>query len=332
MSKFLFRVDAGGKVGLGHFYRSWHLARELKKRGHTVEFIHRASHFWKNLVGFDFIHSNLDTEKELVQTLAILKAGDFHTFFVDGMLEFEEEAFKTIKELVKVVFYQVNTASRHLSDIFILPSIHQEADFFSVFDSKTKIFQGLRYFTFNQDISSLSTKPFESLEDVKNVGIITGGSDPENVLLRVYNMIDFKEFEGIIFSFFFGENFLHLNTIPLKVPKNVVFSPFDFDQIVQTELLVSTFGVSTYEFMCLGMPILSLGHQKSNAYASKVLAQRTNAIFHLGDINELNSKDLIRSLKRFINDKSSREFLVINSKKTIDLKGVDRVVNILENE
>lgn len=80
MSKFLFRVDAGGKVGLGHFYRSWHLARELKKRGHTVEFIHRASHFWKNLVGFDFIHSNLDTEKELVQTLAILKAGDFHTF------------------------------------------------------------------------------------------------------------------------------------------------------------------------------------------------------------------------------------------------------------
>ena len=332
MSKFLFRVDAGGNVGLGHFYRSWHLARELKKRGHIIEFIHRPSNFWKDQWAFDFIHTNLNAENELEQTVRILQKGKFDTLFVDGMLEFEQATFKTIKKLVKVVFYQVNTASRHLSDIFILPSIHQEADFFNVFDEKTKIFQGLSYFTFNPNISSQSRKPFNSLKEVKSVGIITGGSDPENVLLRLYDLIDFTKFEGIKFHFFFGNNFMHLNTIPLKVPNNVVFSPFGFDQILQTDLMVSTFGVSTYEFMCLGMPILSLGHQKSNAYASKILAQRTNAIFHLGEISELTSKDLTKNLERYNNEKSSRESLVINSKKTIDLKGVDRVVNILENE
>ena len=46
---FLFRVDAGGKVGLGHFYRSVTLAHEITKRGHNVIFQHEKSIFWNSI-------------------------------------------------------------------------------------------------------------------------------------------------------------------------------------------------------------------------------------------------------------------------------------------
>jgi spore coat polysaccharide biosynthesis predicted glycosyltransferase SpsG len=328
----LFRVDAGGPVGLGHFYRSVNLARELRKKGHFIEFIHRKSSFWDEQKNFEFVHRDIRLENENQEILDILKKGVFDIFFVDGIINFQEDGFREIKELVKVVFYQNLSSSKYLADVYILPSIHQGSDFFEGFDNHTKIFQGLEYFTFNEKVASINIKRPDELKKVKSVGIATGGSDPENVLLSLYNIIDHKNYAPIQFVYFKGANYLHSNTLPINPPPNVSFQMYDPKKINQADLLVSTFGVSTYEFMYLGMPTLSLGHQASNTFASKVLAERTRSIFHLGDIHEINPIELNKNLNAFIYDDSRRIELSKNARGLVDLKGISRVVNILENE
>ncbi|HLU88321.1 MAG TPA: hypothetical protein VKZ51_00710 [Cyclobacteriaceae bacterium] len=330
--KFLFRVDAGGKTGLGHFYRSLHLAQELKKRGHIIEFIHRPTDFWSQQQRTGFPHVSFRSDNEHEETLAYLRKGKFDTFFVDGVLDFEEERFHEIKKLVNVVFYQNLSSSRFLADVFILPSIHQTSDFFSVFNAGTKIFQGLEYFTFNQSIASLKVKNPNNLTEVRQVGIISGGSDPENALLRLYQRIDHARFFPIQFTYFCGINYMHPSTIPVDYPQNVRFKSYDAKDIIHCSLLLSAFGVSTYEFMYLGMPILSFGHQPSNSFASRVLAEKTGGIYHLGDISEINSRTLNGQLSMFIGQRGKRLNLMENSKALLDLNGVRRVANILENE
>lgn len=330
--RFLFRVDAGGETGLGHFYRSWHLAHELKDRGHIVEFIHRPSDFWNQLTSFGFRHISFESDDENKETLDCLLRGDFDTFYVDGILDFEEDSFYEIKKLVKVVFYQNISSFRFLADIFILPSIHQDADFFDVFNAGTKVFRGLEYFMFNQNILSLRVKDFDSSKKIDQVAIISGGSDPENVLFRLYQLIDHKRFRPIGFTYFFGTDYMHADSIPVNYPSNVRFESYDVKEIMRHDLLLSAFGVSTYEFMYLGMPVLSFGHQPSNSLASQILAGKTGGVFHLGYIKEMETSLLNDQLSTFIDRGELRQNLLKKSKTLLDLNGVQRVVNILENE
>jgi|SRR5690554_4307487 len=330
--RFLFRVDAGGKAGLGHFYRSLHLAHELKDRGHIIEFLHRPSDFWNQLKPFDFRHMSFKSDDENKETLDCLLRGNFDTLYVDGILDFEEGSFYKIKKLVKVVFYQNLSSARYLADIFILPSIHQDAEFFDAFNADTKIFRGLEYFMFNKNIMSVGAKGFDSPKKVCQVAIISGGSDPENVLLRLYQMIDHKRFDPIGFTYFLGTDYMHADSIPLKYTANVRFASYDVKEILRHDLLLSAFGVSTYEFMYLGMPVLSFGHQQSNSLASQILAGKTGAVFHLGYIKEMDAALLNDQLSTFIDRGELRQNLLEKSKALLDLKGVQRVANILENE
>lgn len=317
-------------MGLGHFYRSYNLALELKKNNYLIDFIHLPSVFWSSISRFDFNHFSLNIEKSNRHMFKICLEGDYDILYVDGILEFKESEVKSLENKVKIIFYQNLSNARHLSDVFILPSIHQQTSFFNKFDLlKTSIFKGLKYFTFNQSISKI--KPRKLNEIVQEVGIICGGSDPRNVMLSLYHMLRFTDFKTINFNFYYGNNYMHKESLPVEISHNINFLEYDIKKIIKSDILISLFGVSTYEFMALGLPILSLGHQSTNAYASKYLAKETGAIIHLGLIDDVTATFLNINLKSLVNDFTKRKELSEKSRNIIDLKGIYRVVDIIEN-
>jgi spore coat polysaccharide biosynthesis predicted glycosyltransferase SpsG len=328
----LFRVDAGGKVGLGHYYRSVSLAKKLAVKGHNIFFIHKSSDFWNNekSKGFPF-HSFVLKANEELSELQIIKEYSIDIFYVDGIIEFEDGYMNRIKQHAKVVFYQNNSNSRHLADVFILPSLHQKKKFFDSFTAGTTIYQGLEYFTFHDKISSLKKK--EELEEVKNIGIIAGGSDPRNTLKILQAMLDLKQNERINFTFFYGNDYKNLIELKIYITKFAKYSykEFNHQEILNNDLLISAFGVSTYEFMALGMPILSYGHQEANAQAADYLANKTNALVSLGLIDNLTITKLNAELAILIKNKQRRKHLSNLAKSTLDFEGIDRIIKILEN-
>lgn len=333
MKKILFRVDAGGKVGLGHFYRSYSLAKALTKSNFEIKFVYIKSSFWSDVIKtfeFDTFALSADNANEEMVDLCVKEQVDI--LYVDGIISFLKENLDRLPKRCKVVFYQNISDSKHLSDVYILPSIHQTVSFFKKFDNqKTQIFQGLKYFTFNEKISKLPVKEVQLKSEVNKIGIICGGSDPKNVMMTLYKLIDFEKNKNISFSFFYGVNYMHKNTLPSKEIKNVSFLPFEMHQINSCDFLIAAFGVSTYEFMALGMPIISLGHQKSNAEASKVLSNETKSVYHLGVIDELTKKEVNFAIQTLVNNSEKRKLLSDNSKKNIDLKGIERIKKIIES-
>ena len=325
--KILFRVDAGGQTGLGHFFRSLALAEKLKERGHSVYFISQPSDFWKKKkdTGFDFPHFQIDDSES---ELKVIRDQKIELFFVDGIIEFKEAYLSAIKAVAKVVFYQNISDSRHLADVFILPSVHQGSDFFKDFGENTKVYQGLEYFTFNPIISTIPQKAPPVW--VRNIAITSGGSDPANTLLRLLDMIDFRMFYSQKFTFYPGSDYQHADKIPGQLPYNVSFETFDHRKILENDLLIGAFGVSIYEFLALNMPVLAFGHQQSTAWAADVLEVKTGALISLGDIDHLDAYDLNDQLRQFVKKKERIVQLYERTTKVLDLKGVERVAEILE--
>lgn len=327
---FLFRVDAGGPIGLGHFYRSLNLAQHLSISGHTITFCFKDSDFWKGQYsqGFEFPTISLDASRSENQMKEIILQHQIDVFYVDGLIELDSNFIEEIKRQSTVVFYQNITKSAPLADIFILPSLHARTGFFDEFGPETKIYQGLQYFTFHPKISSLPRVNIRS--EVHSVAITAGGSDPKDTLRRMHAVIDYQRFPNIHFTFYYGNDYLYSRYLPEKSDTQVQFALFDHHRIVQNDILLSAFGVSTYEFLALGMPTISFGHQENNAFAADVLAQKTNALMSLGNIDNVSAEELNDALFSFVSDSKKRQELSDNASKILDFNGVDRIIHILE--
>jgi spore coat polysaccharide biosynthesis predicted glycosyltransferase SpsG len=328
--RILFRVDAGGEIGLGHFYRSLNLARLLTRRGYEITYVHKKSIFWEDLAEFEFPHVSLIDSSVNEQMVSICKNFNFDILYVDGIINFKSDQFSDLNG-IKKIFYQNISPSRNLADIFILPSIHQTPSFFESFSSSNcRIYQGLKYYMFNEKVENFQPKIINENSEVGNVSIIAGGSDPRDTLELIFEKIEFSKFPHINFTFFYGVDSRFKNNLPKTPPHNVKFSLFNFEKIYKSDLLISAFGVSTHEFMALGMPTLGFGHQKSNANALRILSVKTDAIVDLGLIDDLNQATLDVELTKLISSGHRRVRLNLNCKRILDFKGVERISNIID--
>lgn len=331
--RILLRVDAGEQVGLGHFYRTMNLANKLAERGHRITIIHRASPFWST-ISLPYHTVEVVSGKEDDTTLAMIKNGVFDIFYVDGIIDFTDDFCNEGRKYSKFIFYQNLSDSRSKCDLFILPSIHHPPSFFEVFGAATKVFVGLQYFAFNEKIERMTPSHLPSDDQaVVEVAVIAGGSDPSNFLMKLHKIISYSSFPRIKFIFYYGENYQHRDSLArVDTNSDVFFRPYSHEEILRAQLLISAYGVSTLEFLYLGLPIITLGHQVPNANAAKAVAEKTNAIIHAGFIDEIDSQSFNHLLHQVINNSVRRKELVINGRRVVDLNGINRIINIIENE
>jgi spore coat polysaccharide biosynthesis predicted glycosyltransferase SpsG len=328
--RFVFRVDAGGNVGLGHFYRSLHLAGALKKLGNSVIFVHQPSVFWSKLVADNFPFDSVPlSENQIEEQYKLVISRKADVFYVDGIIDFDTVFITLIKKQAKVVFYQNLSQSRGLADVFILPTLYQSVSFFHNFNKDTRIYQGLKYQIFKEKIHSLKAK--QDLDQVRNIAITTGGSDPRNTMKMLYEMIDFSRYRNVCFLFFYGSDYQHKLPIPNDYSASISFVPYNEESILKCDLLISCFGVSTYEFMSLGMPIISFGHQMTNADAATYVDVHFKGLISIGLIDEVNKNKLNNVLFKLISDKAMRSKLSSNAKKTVNFNGIKEIIKILKN-
>lgn len=332
---YIFRLNAGDAYGLGHYYRTMALASRLKQMGERVILVHNENSFWQReeVVSMEkrVVSSHPESIDESLLENLIVQHGGQATVFIDGNINYSKEFWlKLNKEFsIPIINYQNLTESRFFCNYFILPSIHQKEDFFEGFDNDcTTIYQGLEYFTFNDTVLSISPK--STVENITNVAITTGGSDPKNLTYWLFQAI--QSLRNFKFTFFLGNNYIYRDEFSrLKLPDNISVSDYNIQKIVENDVVVSAFGVSTYELLALRMPVIAIGHQKSNAIAADYLAQQTEALISLGCMDEIKKSEIASQIISLAQNPSRAAVLVRNAANYIDLKGNDRVLNIITN-
>lgn len=328
--KILFRVDAGSRVGFGHFYRSISLARRLRKNGHEVVFSFLESSFWSERIreGFDFAVVPLDQADSEEKTRLYIDSHYIDVYYVDAILNFSDGYVESLRRICKVVFYQNMSLAAPRADVFIYPSVMVNPGFFARFGPGVAIYRGLEYVFFHPDITQIPRK-VDLPAKVRTVAVAAGGSDPLDTLRRIYTIIKSGGFEGLKFFFFYGSDYTLKKEIPRDCPVNVEFHMFNHRAILKADVLITAFGVSTYEFLYLRIPVIAYGHQSSNAIASDELAQASGALISLGEIQGVNHSSLGAALARVSRPEVRTEMIRLATS-AIDINGVSRVAAIIE--
>lgn len=331
--KILMRVDAGGAIGLGHYYRSMNLCQELKDHNHEIIITYLPSTFWSHQTNkIDGIqYFQLDADSQWEETFELISLHQPHVYYVDAIINMPKSFAQMAKNQSKLIFYQNITSSYDLANIFILPSAHLPR---FIKPMKKGFYQGLQYLILNKKLDQIEKK--NTLKNqIEHIAITAGGSDPSGSMLRVLEAItsDMVLLKKYKWCFYLGVDFVHRDEfINQMIPyqDQISHDTFDHESILQNDILIGAFGVSTFEFMYLGIPIIAFGHQDANADAASFLEQSTKSLVSIGNIHLHSTFEIATSLKSILADEDKLKQQAKNAQNIIDLKGAERVRKLIE--
>ncbi|SFQ26528.1 hypothetical protein [Parafilimonas terrae] len=334
-STYLFRFDAGAQHGLGHFSRSIAIAKQLLNNKPDAEIIilSAATAYMrekKNELPFRTILVDEINENIVLNYVKNIRPG---VLFFDKLEELNKNTITALQDYTKLILFHNYSRYVTWADVIIMPAAHIDINdlrFQHVPDKgPAKIYAGPDYVVMNE--AALQLRPLFKIRNKANtVAVTTGGSDPKGVMISLLEKIDFKKFNDINFIFFIGDDFLHKEKLNNYTNiTNAKFLPFDMKAITTCDIVISTFGVTTYELLYTGMPVISVGHAATNAKGSKYLAANYNCILDIGHIDDIKENELNSAINLLIQDADTRVRLHQTGRNLIDGKGAERVCDII---
>ena len=337
--KILFRVDAYSGVGLGHIVRSIAIAVRIKHEVSNVDILFFGM-YNKVAIGMIRGHSidyrNTEISDEELEIEFAVKKHNPDVLFIDKLFNYSASLVERLKLKTRVVMFHNLCDGQYNVDDFILPSAHTS---FEVIENPlwgkndVNFYHGAKYIPINRNIREIrkSRNNKISPEKAKNVVITSGGSDPKGVLIKILSWLIELEIWDVNITALVGASFVHsdkLEVLKSKLPSNINIEPFDYKCFIDADVAISTFGVTTYELIYLGIPTLSVGHAMTNAIAADRLAQQHGVISSLGFIDDITPNKFINGFYSLINKKyAPSDFEKLTS--FVDGEGVARIVQII---
>lgn len=333
---YLFRFDAGDEHGLGHYSRCLAIAHSLqeKKPGARIAIFSSDTAFMRekaSQVPFDLFLEKDPGEKEL---LAWVAKNEPDILFFDKLQALDSAVLGRLKEKTRVILFQNYFPSAGEADAVIIPGAHvaeSRLPFAGSAHTTAAIYMGAEYMVINELVHPLRGR-FTPGDEVRSVAITTGGSDPQGVMHSLLDAIDFDAFPTVSFNFHVGENMKHKSSLAARnTAPNINFVPFNIKELAAADLAIATFGVSTYELLYLGIPLISVAHAPSNAIGSSYLSRGCDCFADLGLIDTVSAASLNQTLSSLINSARKRKQYHERGLQLIDGKGAGRVSDIIIN-
>jgi UDP-2,4-diacetamido-2,4,6-trideoxy-beta-L-altropyranose hydrolase len=333
--RIFFRVEASQKIGLGHLIRSISIANTIKNTYTNTEIIFLTGDYMYSTSKikeneFEYITPSDQNEENFLLSNCINKNADI--LFIDKLYNYSTDFILKLTKHCKVIMFHNICDGAHLCDAFILPAAHIGTNILD--DSrwsndKVNFYEGMEYVVLNDKIINLRKSKISGT-DVITLVLTTGGSDPAGVMLKVLNWINQIELPDITVYALIGESFVHteaIESLKKELKRNIIVTPYNASYFKDANIAISTFGVSTYELIYLGLVVVSIGHCEQNALGSRILSEKCDQLIDLGNIENLSKEEFSMGLSCAI-DKIRKEDITLCS---IDGKGTSRVAEIILN-
>lgn len=326
--RVFFRVDGGESVGLGHLIRSISIQKELNRRNSKIDiqFICRYSEVVIEKLSFNNISYTLIPENiiEADFITSLCKSEKPDLMFIDLNFSYSREELVNLNNFTQVFLFNNLSDGIFEAKMAVIPSGHRDTLQLQNYAHLDYFFSGLDYVVLNKEATSLGEL---GCNVPRSIGITTGGSDPEKVLIKLIKMLMSENIlENFKVNAFFGENFQWKEELTeFRGVQNLNIVPYNLKDLAKSEIVISTFGVSTYELLYLGKAIISVAHADINASGSSILDQRFNCLLDLGNIENLSSEELNNCIIDLFQDFNKRKKLEELGPKLIDGNGVKRI-------
>jgi UDP-2,4-diacetamido-2,4,6-trideoxy-beta-L-altropyranose hydrolase len=339
----LVRSDASVAIGTGHVMRCLALAQAWQDGGGQVTFVmaestpaieERLRSEGLGLVRIDGAPgSNVDGEA----LLALARTNNAAWVVVDGY-EFDEGYQRALKnERLKILLIDDNGRSgRYAADVVLNQNLHAREDVYKDRETYTRLLLGTKYALLRREfVSALSARTISPVGSKLLVSM--GGSDPNNVTLRVLEAIEPMAVADLEVKVVAGGSNPHQSSVTGVVAKSkhscrILNNVANMQELIAwADLAISAAGSVCWEYCALGLPALLVAVAE-NQIANADALDAAGAARLLAGGSRFSIGEMTQRIIRLVNSASERQALSETARALVDGSGAGRVLSALLGE
>ncbi|MGM0843670.1 MAG: cytidylyltransferase domain-containing protein [Bacillota bacterium] len=317
----LIRTEGYAEIGLGHIYRCILLAHNLID--HDVIFVisSRSDIGIKKIQESHFKYHIIEGDTDIKGLINEYQCD----ILINDILDTTKEYIQYCKGLgVRVVNFEDLGSGAPFADAVINDLYEQRNDY-------KNHYWGSSYYCIRDEF--LLAKPVEFNEEVKEVLVIFGGTDPSNMTNRLFRVIKAIENKHIHYTFIVGMGYKHTEELATAASNSDLNIEVVKDVRRMTEFMsnadiaISSQGRTMLELASMAVPTILLAQNEREQHHE--FGYLKNGFLNLGLGNQVEDRTIKETLLWLINSPQIRKQMNDQMLKK-DLKsGVKRVVNLI---
>ena len=336
---FLFRLDAGPKIGFGHLFRCRSIAQSLITKGQSCIMIGPDKIYCENLdkklfkkwIPMKWSNSTIDAEK----ICKIGKKFNTNKVILDDYRVDETYQLILKKNKFKWLQFESRFNNKILADIILNASPGAKKTNYnsSILNKNVKFLLGPNYAPLRTDFKKIKRR--NSKRAVKNILLTFGGGDDKGVIRFVLNnLIEYLTVEKKI-KIISGLSNPNNSNIKKWIKKNgfgkveLKINPENVPEIISScDLAIINGGMTSYEVAYVGLPMIIITTAENQKKNAEAWVKKGSAVY-AGSYDNLSKKKLIDSFNNLVNSSKIRALQCISSKKITKGFGSDNVASKL---
>jgi UDP-2,4-diacetamido-2,4,6-trideoxy-beta-L-altropyranose hydrolase len=337
----LIRADASVAVGTGHVMRCLALAQAWQDAGGCATFaMAESTPAIKDRLGNEGvrlveIEGSPGGGAELEQTIALARNCGATWVVADGY-EFDAGYQRALKDAgLKVLLLDDNgRGGSYAADVVVNQNIHAHENLYKDRTPHTKLVLGTKYALLRREFASLHGEQREIPSVARSILVALGGSDPDNVTLRVLQAMDQVVVPDLQISVVVGGSNPHLAAIAESAAKarhrcSILENVANMGEvIVWADLAISAAGSVCWEYCALGLPAVVVAVAENQVSAAEALHASGAARLIPGGAR-FAVVEMAELITRLVNSIEERRSLSQVARTLVDGGGASRVVSIL---
>ncbi len=333
--RVLIRADGSHSIGLGHVFRMLALARALRSDGANVRFVSKDDVVCNRMItdaGFHCVSCLGDSVDDVLENE--ISISDPHLLIFD-VLKTNDTTLKMVRsntDAKMVTFDDVGAGLQHAEAV-----INGIAFSWGVYERErcnAKVYEGPQYIVLGSGIESYLDKKREPRVDANRIMVAFGGSDTHGLtaqVLKALNGASKKLSIRINMGPAFDEGSLFVDA--------VMGSPHDiqlcrntsdiYEEMMRSDLVICGGGIMLYELAALGIPSISVATEEHEELNLKYWSA-IGTILPIGARTDISESKLVGCVIGLLNDSEARITMSECGRRTVDGKGLKRVVDIID--
>lgn len=336
----VIRADANVKMGTGHLMRCLALGQAWKDSGGDIIFITTCPNegLLKRLYDEGFVVHQLEhpypNPQDWEVTRRVLDEHRGAWLVLDGY-HFDSDYQRKVKEAGHrlMVIDDMAHLPHYYADIVLNQNLHAEDLHYSC-EPYTRLLLGTKYVLLRREFLKWKEWKRETPEIAKKILVTLGGSDPENITLKIIQALQRADISDLEVTVVIGASNPHADTlegevrqsrIPIHLVRNVKNMP---ELMAWADLAVSSAGTTVWELAFMGVPtMVGITTPIEEFLASGV--EKYKLFATMGWFTRLKAHQLTKALNELIYDVEARRDMATRSRHFVDGIGCNRVLEYL---
>jgi len=277
-------------------------------------------------------HGNIEDARETLQLAQKLGAS---WIVLDGY-QFGSKFQKILKEHGPYLLFIDDNghADHYYANIVLNQNLHANQELYRSREQYTNLLLGTRYALLRQEFWPWTKFPRIIPKVARKVLVTLGGSDPDNVTLKVINALNKVYLDKLeVITVIGGGNLHHdelvtaiaASRIPIYLKSNAINMP---ELMAWADMAVTAGGTTSWELAFMRLPSIILVIADNQCQIAQHLDASKTAI-NLGWYEKVSPEDIAQKLLHLQTSHKMRAEMAKKCQKLVDGKGGDRVVDIL---